>query len=144
MYCRHCGKELTDDAKFCPNCGTSTQEEVRDPFTSNEHFNAPNEVVEDKPPKVWTVFSVIGKVLGIVCLCASIIPYVNIFAMAGGIFGIVFSCLGRKAKTQATDNNCRIGLILSIIAVALSLVMIIIYFTFLLALIGGVVYYSFY
>ena len=24
MYCRHCGKELSDEAFMCPNCGTLT------------------------------------------------------------------------------------------------------------------------
>lgn len=27
MYCKKCGKELDDEAKFCPYCGTSTRDE---------------------------------------------------------------------------------------------------------------------
>ena len=26
MFCKHCGKELPDDAKFCPGCGNSAEE----------------------------------------------------------------------------------------------------------------------
>ena len=25
MYCKHCGKEIADDAKFCPGCGKQTE-----------------------------------------------------------------------------------------------------------------------
>lgn len=28
MYCKHCGKELADDAKFCPSCGGAISETV--------------------------------------------------------------------------------------------------------------------
>lgn len=27
MYCKNCGKELNDNTKFCPNCGTPQNEE---------------------------------------------------------------------------------------------------------------------
>lgn len=27
MYCKKCGKELDDEANFCPYCGTSTRDE---------------------------------------------------------------------------------------------------------------------
>ena len=32
MYCKNCGKEINNDAEFCPYCGTST----------NENNNIPN------------------------------------------------------------------------------------------------------
>lgn len=25
MYCKNCGKEISEDTKFCPECGTSTE-----------------------------------------------------------------------------------------------------------------------
>lgn len=28
MYCKHCGKEMEDDARFCPGCGKQTSEKV--------------------------------------------------------------------------------------------------------------------
>lgn len=136
MYCRNCGKKLDDDVRFCPNCGTEQQGAEQQHFTSNEPAKEAAEVVEDKPPKVWTVFSVVGKVLGIVCLSTSLIPYLNFFSLGLGIIGIVMSCLGRKAKTEETDKNCSLGLKLSIAAVAVSFVMIIIYYVVLFAVLG--------
>ena len=120
MYCRNCGKELDENARFCPNCGANIQSNAQPSVTAVE-------AEEDRPAKVWTVFSIIGKILGIVCLATSLIPFLNFFSLSFGIAGIVMSCLGRKAKTEETDRNCRLGLILSIIAVAVSLVAIIVY-----------------
>lgn len=31
MYCKHCGKEIPQDSKFCPDCGASSQETTQQP-----------------------------------------------------------------------------------------------------------------
>ena len=138
MYCKNCGKELDKNVRFCPNCGTFVQEDVQQPSTATVPVEATAGVVENKPPKVWTVFSIIGKVLGIVCLSTSLIPFINYLSFGFGIAGIVMSCLGRKAKTEATDKNCRIGLILSIVAVSVSFVLIITYYILLFGFALGI------
>ena len=138
MYCINCGKEVGEDMRFCPNCGTRIPREVQQPSTSSEIAGVTPGVVEDEPPKVWTVFSIIGKILGIVCLSTSIIPFINYLSFGFGIAGIVMSCLGRKAKTEETDKNCRIGLKLSIAAVVVSLVMIIFYIVLFAVVLGEI------
>ena len=30
MFCKNCGKELTEDIKFCPNCGTPQVEQIQE------------------------------------------------------------------------------------------------------------------
>ena len=135
MYCRKCGRALEADALFCPICGTavnnageqSLADELALTTTAVHEALAARPAAEDKPLRVWTIFSIVGKILGIVCLITSIIPYLNYFSLGFGIVGIVMSCLGRKAKTEETDRNCRLGLKLSIAAVVLSAVMIIVY-----------------
>ena len=126
MYCRHCGHEVDDNAKFCRNCGSNLQKDDGQPSAANEVTEA-TEITENRPPKVWRIFALVGKILGIVCLVTSVIPFLNYVSLEFAIAGIVLSCLGRKAKTEATDRNCLIGLILSIIAVVLSVIMIIVY-----------------
>lgn len=37
MFCKNCGKELTNDTKFCPNCGTAVNEDK--PFGSQVDEN---------------------------------------------------------------------------------------------------------
>lgn len=123
MYCRNCGTKIDEDVKFCPNCGENLQSTAQEPSTST----GTPEVVEDKPAKVWTIFSQVGKILGIVCLATSLIPYINYISLEFAIAGIVFSCLGRKAKTEETDKNCSLGLKLSIAAVVVSFVMAVLY-----------------
>lgn len=40
MYCKHCGKELNDDAKFCDGCGGAVQGEAMNNQTAKtENFN---------------------------------------------------------------------------------------------------------
>ena len=123
MYCKNCGKEIGADVKFCPDCGTFQGAEQQ----TSTATEATYEVVEDKPAKCWSIFATIGKVLGIVCLSTSVIPYINFFSLAFGIVGIVMSCLGRKALTDESDNKCRIGLKLSIAAVVVSFVLVVVY-----------------
>ena len=125
MYCTNCGKEIDEDVKFCPHCGTSVEKTTVVP--SPAPTGSPKQQ-EDKPAKVWTVFSKIGKILGIVCFSTSFIPYLNYISFLFGIPGIVFSCLGRKAKTEVTDNDCRLGLSFSIAAVVIGFVTMIAYY----------------
>ena len=35
MYCRHCGKEIRDNASFCPSCGSPVGQEHK----PNNHHN---------------------------------------------------------------------------------------------------------
>ena len=156
MYCKYCGKEIEEDIKFCPYCGKNLQEKAASESAPLEDFveasaeksaetavaqtpAMPAQVEEKKPPKVWTVFSKVSKILGIVCLSASWIPYFGlVLAISLGVPGIVFSCLGRKAKTEETDKMCRIGLTLCIIAIPVSIVFFVVEYALLLgSLIGG-------
>lgn len=110
MYCTKCGRELDHDAHFCPACGV---EQTDNAFGTT---NA-TEIDENKPAKVWKVFSIIGKIAGIVAICLCWVPYDTIFF---GIVAIVFSCLGKKYHTVETDKNFKVGLTLGIIATVTS------------------------
>ena len=123
MYCKNCGRELSGDARFCPHCGTE-QQNVGQKFFTENGTTVSN---EEKPAKVWKVFSVIGKILGIVGIATAFIPYLNFATVEIAIIGIVMSCLGRKAQTEEADKNCSLGLKLSIAALVVSVVLIIVY-----------------
>ena len=47
MYCKNCGHEISDDAKFCSNCGTKVEVEVE------EDIIEPIEVVDKTQAKEW-------------------------------------------------------------------------------------------
>ena len=42
MYCTRCGKELEEDAKFCPNCGEPVRLENRTDYTTMEDYASSN------------------------------------------------------------------------------------------------------
>jgi hypothetical protein len=53
-YCKHCGKEIPEDSKFCPFCGTSLNDEIKSDKPSLDDYG-PHDLngnaihAEDKP-----------------------------------------------------------------------------------------------
>ena len=131
MYCKNCGTKIEDGVKFCPNCGTNVQEEVA-PMATEAAASSVN--VEEKPPKVWSVFALVSKILGIVCLIVSFIPIVDYLSFFGSIAGIVLACLGKNAKDEESDKNSSLGLKLSIAALVISFVLMILYVAIIIGL----------
>ena len=41
MFCRHCGKQIPDDSKFCPGCGAETALENAEPVAARAPEAAP-------------------------------------------------------------------------------------------------------
>ena len=143
MFCYKCGKQIDDEVAFCPYCGArakgaeETSAAPSEPAAPPVYNAAPAQPVENKPPRVWSIFALIGKILGIVCLCASVIPWLNWASFCGAIPGIVLSCLGRKAKNEVSDKNSSIGLKLSIAALVVSFVLMIVYTVVFVVVLGN-------
>ena len=56
MYCRHCGKQIADDAKFCPECGESTGAAPSASSSQERRVPTLEEPVKKKKPiykRVW-------------------------------------------------------------------------------------------
>ena len=135
MTCKNCGKELNDDVRFCPVCGT---EQIKEETPLEESFTATEataEVVVEPTPKKWMVFSKMGKIFGIIAFVLVFIPGINLFTSWWlGIAGIVFSSLGKKAKTEQSEKNFKVGLALSIVALVLSIVMVVVYWVLMIVI----------
>lgn len=69
MYCKHCGKEIEDDAKFCAGCGKSVAEEVK------KQVAAP---VVEEPKKKKKRHPILGTILLVIGI------FIVIGALAGG------------------------------------------------------------
>lgn len=54
MFCKRCGKELTNDANFCPHCGEAVNEKTA--------FGADNHVEDDRKSKL--IAALLGIFLG--------------------------------------------------------------------------------
>ncbi|MCH5351108.1 MAG: zinc ribbon domain-containing protein [Clostridiales bacterium] len=145
MFCKNCGKEIDKESKFCAYCGADVRQKETEPSKTVSE-TAAAAAPADKPPKVWTVFSKVSKILGIVCLSTSIIPFLNYVSLALGIVGIVMSRLGLKAKTAATDKDCDLGFKLSIAAVVVSFIMVIVFYIMLISLLEDIAWgiYNYY
>ena len=62
MFCRKCGNELDENAKFCAKCGTSTSEEV----VATERTNVERIIEEkkiDKKVVKYTIWSIVINIL---------------------------------------------------------------------------------
>lgn len=111
-FCKNCGTQLDDNYKVCPNCG---QPVVAQPAQQEA---APVAVEEPKGP--WKVFAILGLVFGIVGL---VLSWASFGGLIISVVALVFSILGLKSK--AKHGMAVAGLVLSIIALALSLILFI-------------------
>ena len=127
-FCVKCGKELNEQEKFCPECGTvveSLEEVAAETVGENQGYNV---------PKCFTVFGKIGPIIGLVTFILAFIPIVNIIAAEVAPIGIVFCILGKKDVTLI--RKCKKGLKFSIWATILGIVLYIVY-TVIFALLGA-------
>lgn len=104
MFCRNCGKENEDGARFCFDCGAQLAPvEVTSTSFSDDSAN----VAETGP---WRVFAKIGRVFGIISI--STFWLFGVFGWAFGVPGIILSALGKKSN--ANYDIARSGLKLAI------------------------------
>ena len=107
-------------------CGSKieTQNETVEAEVVNEEKVETNQAAEEKPARVWFVFSTLSKVFGIIALAT----FWMAFAYCSfGPAAIVFGILGKKSKDPDSIKSCELGIKLGIIGTALSLVAFIVY-----------------
>lgn len=123
MYCEQCGKKISKDSKFCPECGVkiesaerekqvSTKKEAEKPVTVDKTNNQNNK----------SGLSIASLVLGIISIALGL--FLNIFiipiAVVGLVLGIVYK---EKTKQMCTGIILNlIGLIVSILTFVLIII----------------------
>ncbi|MDR2827958.1 MAG: zinc ribbon domain-containing protein [Acholeplasmatales bacterium] len=122
MYCKKCGAENKDDAKYCVVCGEVLVPESKE----NEVVVAGN---PGEPKKVWEVFGRLGYEFGkwSLIFCWTLI-FIEI-----SVVGIIFSILA-KNKSVNNKEKAEKGLKWSIIATIISFVL-----TMIISIVVGVV-----
>jgi uncharacterized membrane protein YvbJ len=116
-FCKNCGNELPNDAKFCTSCGAPAQE---------------NETVKATPVVNETVYTETPapkeRTLNVGMLVFSII---NIALCCGVVFGIISLIMTILAKNADTDESERSKLktakILNIIGIIITSVYVLLY-----------------
>ena len=65
MYCRYCGKQIEEDARFCPYCG-SAQQEGRQAPPPQQRYVDPNDAPSGGFAVLGFFFPVVGLILFLV------------------------------------------------------------------------------
>lgn len=137
MKCVKCGAELTDDTKFCSYCGTKVEEQNSD-TTGKVEFEDVSQKNESKSNKVkekfceqWKRSSKLGKVAAVSLMIFVVLTLIAFLAgrFVAGIISIVqvaiviVAVLMKKNIIKVTYNW------ISLVALALSFILIIPYFS---------------
>lgn len=98
MYCRKCGKEIADDAEFCPYCGTRTHDEVHEATFEakgdGSQYNAANNTpakddnISDKSWLITLLLCIFVGSLGIHRFYVGKIGTGILWLLTAGCFGI--------------------------------------------------------
>ena len=83
MFCKYCGKEIVDGAKFCASCGANIEEKTSEPVTPTVNVglkvDSKNEARDSAARSILTLgicslafscsfyFSFVGWILGGIC-----------------------------------------------------------------------------
>ena len=117
MKCSNCNKEFEKEYVFCPHCGERLINNVIDIVGE--------EVKEEVERGPWRGFAKVGYILGNVALPTF---WIISLGLVVGIFGIVFSALGKKSKVRKAmaDTGFKRSLTATILSTAfLSLIYLI-------------------
>ena len=122
MFCKNCGKEISDSAVVCPNCGVAT-----------DNMLQATSAITTGQPKSANGFAIAGLVLGLVGLFGG-----NYAFLIPGLIGLILSIVGMvKSKQYAAPGLALAALIVSIITFLIWLIIFIAAFGILFAAIAG-------
>lgn len=109
MLCNNCGKEVPENAQFCPYCGSELIEEV---------FEPTNEVYDQGQPENQSKTLLMGSIgVFLSFLFFFGIPFVHIIGIFLGRQGIIYANQDKQYSSYYSKN----GLLLSWIAVILGI-----------------------
>jgi len=102
MFCKNCGSQLSDDAKFCEYCGTpievaeDVQTNTPEPeFIQTEPTSSQARAVND--PSLPSLGSILGFGIASVATCEFGIP------------GIIFGAIGKSKAKQVLNGGGALG-----------------------------------
>lgn len=109
MYCKHCGAQVNEGIKFCPNCGTQITDDTQNNSTSVNSNNVVHPYpIQNNPLNNANPPSKKNSSLSIAALITSLLGPLSFIGLILGIVDIV------KDKTKANKHG------LSIAAIAIS------------------------
>lgn len=114
MYCKSCGREIDDQAKFCSSCGEAVE---RDEFTEMFHSDT------NKKSKNYNT----ELLLGILAVIFSALNYIGVFFvhLVGITLGVITIILVNRDKKEGVEYS-NAGYITGILGFVLGLLAMII------------------
>ncbi len=124
MYCLKCGKEIDDTAVKCPFCDCPTENageivsvgDITAPTSCGKKFGIPSIILGASGAAFAWIFAIVG-----------VAAYVGLVSILGGFLGaslggagLVLGLIGRRK--ERSSKVCLIGIILSSVALGLSLI----------------------
>lgn len=101
MYCRNCGKELSENQRFCPNCGTSQEAERQEhpihqfQTSSSQNNNGNYNGGSHSEPE-----------LGPLATDRSLLTYILLSIVTCGIYGFYFLyCMARDVNVACAGDG---------------------------------------
>lgn len=125
MFCKNCGRESTDNSRFCPYCGAELTPETN---YNTYAYNAAPTPIADPGAGLGTaamILGIVGLSLGAICSC--------LFAFLGGfiplacaIVAVVLGVVGKKksAAVGIENKKAKVGITLGVIAIVVIVVFI--------------------
>ena len=108
MKCSKCNKEFEQEYVFCPHCGERL---------INNVIDIVDEEVKEEERGPWKGFAKVGYILGNVSI--PIFWFISLGTLVG-MFGIVFSALGKRSKIrkEMADTGFKRSLTATILSAA--------------------------
>lgn len=123
MYCKNCGSELSEGAKFCMSCGAPIEGTQQENNAAAE-VSVSTPTVADEAKKKYNGLSIAGFIVSLVSFLGG--PFTILF---GPIVGIVLSALGLwqiKKSEQQGKGLAITGIILGALAILATIVLVVI------------------
>lgn len=123
MFCQHCGKQIEDDATFCPNCGAKVgaapaPEGEKDEFFKDVPAPAPTPVQQQQAVPQQTYYAQQPAKTNTLAIVGFIMSFFVTIA------GLICSIIGLKQCNQTGEG----GKGLAIAGIVISAVAMVIYF----------------
>lgn len=119
MFCRKCGKEIPNDARFCTSCGADQQNGMQ-ANTTTVKSNTVNETISSVSEKLESTNSFCIASLVVTFIAFFIFDYYNI----GGFAALVLGFMG----WNAIKKNGQKGATLAIISIAVAGIKTLVFF----------------
>ena len=110
MKCSKCNKEFEQEYVFCPHCGERL---------INNVIDIVDEEVKEEERGPWKRFAKVGYILGNISI--PIFWFISLGTLVG-MFGIIFSALGKRSKIrkEMADTGFKRSLTATILSAAFS------------------------